>query len=81
SARQQLHYHQFQYAACSSGPCADKSRPYPRHWRYLNRNFESRFKSLAGAAHSVRSVCEQLGKRWAHGIRDCEHYLSPTITS
>ncbi|WP_266067095.1 hypothetical protein [Microbulbifer thermotolerans] len=52
-------------------------------WLYLNRNFESesRFKSLVGAAHSVRSVCEQLGKRWAHGIRDCERYLSPPITS
>jgi len=52
----------------------------PRHWLYLNKNFESRFKSLVGSAHSVRSACEQLGKRWAHGIRDCERYLSPPAT-
>ncbi|AMX02447.1 hypothetical protein A3224_07500 [Microbulbifer thermotolerans] len=62
-------------------PILDRLQIDPRHWLYLNRNFESRFKSLVGAAHSVRSVCEQLGKRWAHGIRDCERYLSPPITS
>ncbi|MCX2833161.1 hypothetical protein [Microbulbifer thermotolerans] len=44
-------------------------------------NFESRFKSLVGAEHSVRNTCEKLGKRWAQGIRDCERYLSPPITS
>ncbi|WP_237060320.1 transposase [Microbulbifer sediminum] len=49
----------------------------PSHWLYLNRNFESRFKALIGSAHSVRSACEQLGKRWAQGVRDCERYLSP----
>ncbi|MCX2841589.1 hypothetical protein OQJ59_08125 [Microbulbifer thermotolerans] len=62
-------------------PILDRMQINPRHWLYLNRNFESRFKSLVGAAHSVRSVCEQLGKRWAHGVRDCERYLSPLITS
>ncbi|MCX2781326.1 transposase, partial [Microbulbifer thermotolerans] len=53
----------------------------PRHWLYLNRNFESRFKSLVGTAHSMRNACQQLGKRWAQGIHDCERYLSPPITS
>ncbi|MBB3060487.1 hypothetical protein [Microbulbifer rhizosphaerae] len=48
---------------------------------YLNRNFESRFKSLVGAAHSMRSACERLGKRWAQGIRDCERYFSPPAAS
>ncbi|UHQ55337.1 hypothetical protein [Microbulbifer sp. YPW16] len=37
----------------------------PWHWRYLNRHFESRFKSLAGSAHGVRRTSEQLGKRWS----------------
>ena len=52
----------------------------PRHWLYLNRNFGSRFKSLVGTAHSVRAACERLGKRWTHGLRDCERYLSPPTT-
>ncbi|MCX2832925.1 hypothetical protein [Microbulbifer thermotolerans] len=62
-------------------PILERLQIDPRHWLYLNRNFESRFKSLVGAAHSVRNACQQLGKRWSHGIRDCERYLSPPITS
>ncbi|MCX2796485.1 transposase [Microbulbifer thermotolerans] len=62
-------------------PILERLQIDPRYWLYLNRNFESRFKSLVGAAHLVRSACEQLGKRWSHGIRDCERYLSPPITS
>ncbi|WP_353851259.1 transposase [Microbulbifer sp.] len=61
-------------------PILDRLQIDPRHWLYLNKNFESRFKSLVGSAHSVRSACEQLGKRWAHGIHDCERYLSPPAT-
>ena len=61
-------------------PMLDRLQIDPRHWLYLNKNFESRFKSLMGSAHSVRSACEQLGKRWAHGIRDCERCLSPPAT-
>lgn len=61
-------------------PILDRLQIDPRHWLYLNKNFESRFKSLVGAAQSVRAACEQLGKRWAHGIRDCERYLSPPAT-
>ncbi|WP_444914058.1 transposase [Microbulbifer sp. TRSA007] len=48
------------------------------HWLYLNRNFESRFKALIGSAEAVRSACNQLNKRWVHGINDCRHYLSAT---
>ncbi|WP_445364004.1 hypothetical protein ACJJIQ_05910 [Microbulbifer sp. ANSA003] len=29
----------------------------PRHWLYLSRNFESRFKRLAGSAEAVRHAC------------------------
>ncbi|WP_237057155.1 transposase [Microbulbifer sediminum] len=58
-------------------PILERLQIDPRHWLYLNRNFESRFKSLVGSAHAVRQACEQLGKRWVHGIRDCERYLSP----
>ncbi|WP_323053887.1 hypothetical protein [Microbulbifer thermotolerans] len=58
-------------------PILERLQIDPRYWLYLNRNFESRFKSLVGAAHSVRNACQQLGKRWAQGIRECEWYLSP----
>ncbi|MBB3063473.1 transposase [Microbulbifer rhizosphaerae] len=62
-------------------PILERLQIDPRHWLYLNKHFESRFKSLVGAAHSVRGVCEQLGKRWAQGIHDCERYFSPPATS
>ncbi|WP_444912597.1 transposase [Microbulbifer sp. PAAF003] len=51
-----------------------------RQWQYLTRNFESRFRSLVGTETSVRRACERLGKRWAQGIRDCAHYLSPNAS-
>ncbi|WP_444917755.1 transposase [Microbulbifer sp. JMSA003] len=50
----------------------------PKHWLYLNRNFESRFKGLVGSAEAVRHACSQLDKRWVHGISDCRRYLSVT---
>ncbi|WP_175487807.1 transposase [Microbulbifer thermotolerans] len=62
-------------------PILERLQIDPRHWLYLSRNLESRFTSLVGAAHSVRNACQQLGKRWAQGIHDCERYLSPPITS
>ncbi|WP_444935246.1 transposase [Microbulbifer sp. JMSA004] len=49
-----------------------------KHWLYLNRNFESRFKGLVGSAEAVRQVCIQLNKRWVHGIGDCQRFLSAT---
>ena len=30
-------------------------------WLYMTQNFESRFKSLVGAMHSLRAACEKLG--------------------
>ncbi|MFC6977901.1 transposase [Microbulbifer taiwanensis] len=62
-------------------PILDRLQIDPQHWLYLNKNFESRFSSLVGTAHSVRAACERLGKRWSHGIRDCERYLSPPPAS
>ncbi|WP_334078553.1 hypothetical protein [Microbulbifer sp. M83] len=61
-------------------PILERLQIDPRHWLYLNRHFKSRFKSLVSCAHAVRSACEQLGKRWAHGMRDCERFLSPPTT-
>ncbi|WP_308366061.1 MULTISPECIES: transposase [unclassified Microbulbifer] len=58
-------------------PILDRLQIDPRHWLYLSRNFESRFKTLVGSAHALRRACAQLGKCWAQGVRDCERYLSP----
>ncbi|MFV8781677.1 hypothetical protein ACNKU7_04565 [Microbulbifer sp. SA54] len=61
-------------------PILERLQIDPRHWLYLNRHFESRFKSLVGSAEAVRGTCDKLGKRWAQGIRDCERLLSPPTT-
>ncbi|MBB3059778.1 transposase [Microbulbifer rhizosphaerae] len=58
-------------------PILDRLQIDPQHWLYLNRNFESRFKTLVGSAHALRRACAQLGKCWAQGVRDCERYFSP----
>ncbi|WP_444941269.1 transposase [Microbulbifer sp. ZKSA004] len=50
----------------------------PKHWLYLNRNFESRFKGLVGSVKVVQQACSQLNKRWVHGIGDCRRFLSAT---
>ncbi|WP_444959743.1 transposase [Microbulbifer sp. VVAC002] len=50
----------------------------PRHWLYLNRNFESRFKGLVGSVKVVQQACSHLNKRWVHGIGDCRRFLSAT---
>ena len=47
-----------------------------RHWLYLSKNFEQPFKNLVGTAYHVRKACEDLGKRWTHGIRQCETVFS-----
>ncbi|MBN8432169.1 hypothetical protein JF535_15055 [Microbulbifer salipaludis] len=62
-------------------PILERLQIAPRHWAYMNKHFESRFKSLVGTGYTVRAACEHLGKRWAHGIRDCERYFSSPITS
>ncbi len=47
-----------------------------RHWVYLTRYFEQPFKGLVGAAHHVRKACDDMGKRWVHGLDQCEKYFS-----
>ena len=64
-----------------AAPILERLKIDHRHWLYLNKNFESRFKSLVGSAHSERATCEWFDKRWVHGIRDCERYLSPPAIS
>ena len=47
-----------------------------RHWVYLTKNFEQPFKDLVGSAHHVRRACDAMGKRWVHGLNQCEKYFS-----
>jgi len=47
-----------------------------RHWLYLSKHFESPFKGLVGKADQVRVVCEEQGKHWAQGVRQCETLFS-----
>jgi len=48
----------------------------PRNWVYLTKNFEQPFKNWVGATHHVRKVCEGIGKKWVHGINQCERLFS-----
>jgi REP element-mobilizing transposase RayT len=47
-----------------------------RNWLYLSTTFESPFKNLVGTANNVRAACNELGKQWTHGIRQCEEIFS-----
>ncbi|WP_444900370.1 hypothetical protein ACJJIX_00045 [Microbulbifer sp. VAAC004] len=51
-----------------------------KHRLYLNRNFESCFKDLAGSVETVRQACTRLNKHWAHGLRDYQQFLSPNLS-
>ncbi len=47
-----------------------------KSWLHASTQFESRFKSIVGAAHTVRQACEHFGKRWTHGLKECEVLFS-----
>ena len=47
----------------------------PKSWLTMTTSFESRFKSLVGRADRISAACEQLGQRWAQGIRSCRQLL------
>lgn len=42
------------------------------HWLYMTQHFESSFKTLVGAVHSLRRVCEEMGYQRMPGRSSCE---------
>lgn len=47
----------------------------PKHWIYLTRHFESRFKGLVGTAYQLKRACEKLGYQRAPGLKSCKTYF------
>lgn len=46
-----------------------------KQWIYLSQNFESPFKGLVGAAHSVAEKCKAFGYRRTPTLKPCRTYL------
>lgn len=44
-------------------PILERLHIDPRYWLHMTRNFESRFKSLVGAAYKLKAACQSLGYR------------------
>jgi len=42
------------------------------HWLYMTQNFESNFKTLVGAVHTLRRVCKDMGYQRIPGRSTCE---------
>ena len=43
-----------------------------KQWLIMTTQFENTFNTLVGAPHHVQTACEQLGQRWAKGMRACQ---------
>ena len=42
-------------------PILERLQIDPKHWMYLSKHFESKFKGLVGSAFKLKQVCQQLG--------------------
>jgi hypothetical protein len=42
------------------------------HWLYMTQHFESSFKTLVGAVHTLRKVCNEMGYQRIPGRSSCE---------
>lgn len=56
-------------------PILERLAIEPKHWLYMSRNFESRFKGLVGTTYSVKAACQQLGYRRRPGLTNCKALL------
>jgi REP element-mobilizing transposase RayT len=44
-------------------PVLERLQIEPKHWLYMAQHFESRFKGLVGASHTLKAVCRKLELR------------------
>ena len=56
-------------------PILDRLAIDPRHWLYMSRSFESRFKGLVGTAFNLKTACQQLGYQRTVGLGSCQALL------
>ena len=47
----------------------------PKHWDYLIKHIESRFKSFVGSAFKLKQICQSLGYQRMPGKGSCESYF------
>lgn len=59
----------------SLSPILERLNLEPKHWGYLTKHFESRFKRFVGGAYKLKQVCAQLGYQRTPGLRGCEAYF------
>ncbi len=56
-------------------PILERLSIEPKHWDYLIKHFESRFKSFVGGAFKLKQVCQSLGYQRIPGIKSCQNYF------
>ena len=56
-------------------PILERLNIEPKHWVYLTKHFESRFKGLVGTAYQLKRVCEKLGYQRTPGLKNCKTYF------
>ncbi|QCF25354.1 transposase [Hydrocarboniclastica marina] len=56
-------------------PILERLAIEPKHWLYMSRHFESRFKGMVGTAYSIKAACTKMGYRRRTGLADCRALL------
>jgi REP element-mobilizing transposase RayT len=46
-----------------------------KHWQYMTRHFESKFKGLVGTAYKLKQICQKLGYKRTPGLQPCVDYF------
>jgi len=48
----------------------------PKHWLYMTRHFESKFKGLVGSAYTLKQACQKLGYQRTPNLNLCKQLFS-----
>ncbi len=57
-------------------PILERLQIDPKHWLYMTRQFESRFKGIVGTALRLKAVCQELGYRRRPNAAACRALLT-----